>query len=98
MVLERARKNKQEFIFNAAYSSAYNQIEILWAIAKRHFARDLISEANYKEKEQIKTLVIKSILQAAESVLEKHINVFWDLWTKNLSPNKLSEIFIFFLN
>ena len=73
VVLERARKNKQEFIFNAAYSIVYNPIERLWAIAKRQFARDLITEANYKDKEQIKALVMKSILHASESTLEKHV-------------------------
>ena len=73
VVLERARKNKQEFIFNAAYSSVYNPIERLWAIAKRQFARDLITEANYKDKEHIKALVMKSILHASESTLEKHV-------------------------
>ena len=73
MVLECARKNKQELIFNAAYSSVYNPIERLWAISKRQFARDLITEANYKKKEQIKVLVMNSILQASESTLEKHI-------------------------
>lgn len=73
VVLERARKNKQEFIFNAAYSSVYNPIERLWAIAKRQFARDLITEANYNDKEQIKALVMKSILHASESTLEKHV-------------------------
>jgi transposase len=73
VVLERARKNKQEFIFNAAYSSVYNPIERLWAIAKRQFARDLITEANYKDKEQIKALVMKSILHASESTLTKHV-------------------------
>ncbi len=73
VVLERARKNKQEFIFNAAYSSVQNPIERLWAIAKRQFARDLITEANYKDKEQIKALVMKSILHASESTLEKHV-------------------------
>ena len=73
VVLERARKNKQEFIFNAAYSSVYNPIERLWAIVKRQFARDLITEANYNDKEQIKALVVKSILQASESTLTKHV-------------------------
>ena len=73
MVLERARKNKQEFIFNAAYSSVYNHIERLWAIAKRQFARDLITDANYNDKEQIKALVMKSILQASDKTLEKHV-------------------------
>ena len=72
VVLERRRKNKQEFIFNAAYSSVYNPIKRLWAIAKRQFARDLITEANYNDKEQIKALVMKSILQASESTLTKH--------------------------
>ena len=73
VVLEQARKNKQEFILNAAYSSEYNPIERLWAIAKRQFNRDLITEANYKDKEQIKALVKKSILQASECTLEKHV-------------------------
>ena len=73
VVLERARKNKQQFIFNAAYSSVYNQIERLWAISKRQFARDLITEANYNDKEQIKALVMKRILHASESTLEKHV-------------------------
>ena len=73
MVLERARKNKQEFIFNAAYLSVYNPIERLRAIAKRQFARDLITEANYEDKEHIKALVMKSILHASESTLQKHV-------------------------
>ena len=73
MVLEHARENKQEFIFNAAYSSVYNPIERLWAIAKRQLALDFITEANYKDKEQIKALVVKSILQASESTLTKHV-------------------------
>ncbi len=48
-------------------------IERLWAIAKRQFAQDLITEANYKDKEQIKALVLKSILHASESTLKKHV-------------------------
>ena len=64
---------KQEFIFNAANSSVYNPIERLWAIDKRRFARDLIKEANYKDKEQIKALVVKSILQASESTQTKDV-------------------------
>ena len=31
----------------------YNPIKRLWAIAKRQFARYLITEANYNDKEQI---------------------------------------------
>ena len=71
MVLERARKNKQEFIFNATYSSVYNPIERLWAIAKRQFARDLITEANYKDKKQIKALVMKRIVEASDRTLQR---------------------------
>ena len=51
----------------------YNPIERLWAIAKRQFAWDLITEANYKDKEQIKALQMKSILQDLESTLKKHV-------------------------
>ncbi len=72
-VLDRTRKNKQEFIFNSANSSPYNINERLWAIAKRQFTRDLITEANYNYKEQIKALVMKNILQASESTLTKHV-------------------------
>ena len=73
VVLERARKNKQEFIFNSANSSPYNINERLWAIVKRQFTRDFITEANYNYKEQIKALVMKNILQASESTLTKHV-------------------------
>ena len=53
IVKERARINRQELIFNAAYSSEINPIERLWALAKRIFARDLITEANFKDKEMM---------------------------------------------
>ncbi len=32
-----------------------------------------MTEANYKDKEQIKALLMKNILQASESTLEKHV-------------------------
>ena len=76
MVLERARNNKQEFIFNSAYSSVYNPIERLWAIAKRQVARDFITEADYKVKEQIKALVMKSILSFREHAGEARFCLF----------------------
>ena len=72
VLLEHARENKQEFIFNATYLSANNTKERLWAIAKHQFTQDLIIEANYKKKEQIKALIIKCTLKAAENELEKH--------------------------
>jgi transposase len=67
-----ARRNHQELIFNAAYSSKYNPIERLWAIAKRSFSRDCITEADYSNNSMIQALVMKSILEAPSNSLSKH--------------------------
>ena len=48
-------------------------IERLWAIAKRSFSRDCITEADYDNYSMIKALVMKSILEASSVSLNKHI-------------------------
>ena len=60
-------------IFNAAYSSHLNPIERLWAVAKRQFIKDCVTDANFKLQEEVKALVMKCILEASSVTLEKHV-------------------------
>lgn len=51
-----------ELVYNSAYSSEYNPIERLWAIAKTNFRKNLLSLQVKKIKQsQVHSLVKKSI-------------------------------------
>ncbi len=63
---------KNDLIFNAIYSSKSNPIERLWAIAKRSFSRDCITEVDYSNNSMIQALVMKSVIEAPSNVLSKH--------------------------
>lgn len=49
----QAKANNQELYFNAAYSSHLNPIERLWALAKRQFRKDCITDANFASQAEI---------------------------------------------
>ena len=50
-----------------------NPIERLWAIAKRQFTKDWVTDADFRLQEEVKALVKKSILEASSERLEKHV-------------------------
>ena len=65
--------NKKMLIFNASYSSHLNPIERLWAVAKRQFIKDCVTDADFRLQEEVKALLKKSILEASSETLEKHV-------------------------
>ena len=73
VVKDNAVVNNQVLIFNASYSSHLNPIERLWAVAKRQFIKDCVTDANFKLQEEVKALVMKCILEASSVTLEKHV-------------------------
>ena len=73
LVKDNAVKNNQVLIFNASYSSHWNPIERLWAVAKRQFIKDCVTDADFRMQEEVKALVKKSILEASSETLEKHV-------------------------
>ena len=73
LVKDNAVKNNQVLIFNASYWSHLNPIERLWAVAKRQFIKDCVTDADFRLQEEIKALVKKSILEASSETLEKHV-------------------------
>ena len=73
IISKKAHENNQVLIFNAAYSSHLNPIERLWAVAKRQFIKDCVTDANFKLQEEVKALVMKCILEASSVTLEKHV-------------------------
>ena len=50
-----------------------NPIERLWAVAKRQFTKDCVTDADFRLQEEVKALVKKSILEASSETLEKHV-------------------------
>jgi transposase len=73
IIARKAESCSQVLVFNAPYSSHLNPIERLWALAKRQFIKDCVTDADFKSQEQIKGLVMKNILEAPAKTLEKHI-------------------------
>jgi transposase len=61
-------------LFNAGYSSQLNPIERLWAISKRQFTKDCVTDADFRNQEQIKALVMKSIIESSSETLKKKIH------------------------
>ncbi len=62
-----ADRNKQKLLFNGAYSSELNPIEILWAYAKRSFKKSLMTVGDYKDANLMRKLVEEAILQVPEN-------------------------------
>jgi hypothetical protein len=50
-----------------------NPIERLWAIAKRQFVKDCVTDVDFKQQEEIKAFVKKNMLEASPETLEKHV-------------------------
>lgn len=72
-ITRRAAENKQELVFNASYSSPFNPIERLWAIAKRQFILNCVTDTDFRSQAEISALVTKCVLEASAATLEKHI-------------------------
>jgi len=45
----------------------------LWAVSKRQFIKDCVTDADFRNQEEIKALVMKNIIEASSDTLEKHI-------------------------
>ena len=73
LVRDNAEENNQVLIFNASYSSNLNPIERLWAVAKRQFIKDCVTDADFRMQEEVKALVKKCIIEASFETLEKHV-------------------------
>ena len=73
LVRNNAEENNQVLIFNASYSSHLNPIERLWAVAKRQFIKDCVTDADFRMQEEVKALVKKCIIEASFETLEKHV-------------------------
>ena len=48
IIASKSRDNNQVLLFNAAYSSQLNPIERLWAVSKRQFVKDCVTDADFK--------------------------------------------------
>ena len=51
-----------------------NPIERFWAVSKRQFIKDCVTDADFRNQEEIKALVMKNIIEASSDTLEKHIS------------------------
>jgi hypothetical protein len=61
-------------IFNAAYSSEYNPIERLWAITKKDFYKEILSDRSKTTTQEIVEEFIKRSLERDSSDhLQKHV-------------------------
>jgi transposase len=69
-----ARRRNQELVFNASYSSEFNPVERLWALAKHRFSRDIVTESTWKSQAEIEAIVVRSLLMVPELHLAKHVN------------------------
>jgi len=67
------RRNNQELVFNASYSSPLNPIERLWAYAKKIFGRSMISDCITFEQTQVTAFVERSLIQVSSASLAKHV-------------------------
>ena len=50
-----------------------NPIKQSWAVFKRQFIKDFVTDADFRNQEEIKALVMKNIIEASSDTLEKHI-------------------------
>ena len=50
-----------------------NPIERFWAVSKRQFIKDCVTDADFRNQEEIKALVMKNIIKASSDTLEKHV-------------------------
>lgn len=48
IIAQKAKALKQVLVFNAPYSSHLNPIERLWALAKRQFTKNCVTDADFK--------------------------------------------------
>ena len=53
IIASKVRANNQVLIFNASYSSQLNPIERLWAVNKRQFIKDGVTDVDFKQQEQV---------------------------------------------
>ena len=49
-----------------------NPIERLWAVSKRQFIKDCVTDADFRNQEEIKALVVKNIIEVSSDNLKKH--------------------------
>ena len=49
-----------------------NPIERFWAVSKRQFIKDCVTDADFRNQEEIKAMVMKNIIEASSDTLEKH--------------------------
>ena len=50
-----------------------NPIESFWAVFKRQFIKDCVTDADFRNQEEIKAMVMKNIIEASSETIEKHI-------------------------
>ena len=74
-VIQKAREHNLVLIYNATYSSHLNPIERLWALSKRQFIKDCVTDANFANQAEVEAFVSKCILTANRETLEKHVFV-----------------------
>jgi hypothetical protein len=59
----KVQANNQVVKFNVSYSSQLNPIERLWAIAKRQFVKDCVTDVDFKQQEEIKAFLKRKYLK-----------------------------------
>ena len=72
LVAEWAETLNLKLIFAPTYSSEYNPIERLWAIAKMEFTKLLATATDFKHS-TIVTLIELAIILVPTRVLEQHV-------------------------
>ena len=45
----------------------------MWAVSKLQFIKDCVTDADFRNQEEIKALVMKNIIEASYDTLEKHV-------------------------
>ena len=56
-----------------------NPIESFWAVFKRQFIKDCVTDADFRNQEEIKALGMKNIIEASSDSIEKHFFAFFIL-------------------
>lgn len=84
--VRQANQYKYRLIYNASYSSHLNPIERLWALAKRSFGREILSECNLRFQSDVRAFVAKSIVQVPRESLMKHIRTCFKRIVTDLAP------------
>lgn len=65
---------RQELIYNGSYSSELNPVELIFALSKRIFSKEIINVTNFKDTDAMMKLVGRCLDAVNPLSLELHVN------------------------